>query len=487
MLMVYWNMSQAIKSSEITAGEFEDAPVVRTWALCLKFQVLTLILRPGYNVTKLHGSLRGTKDREHFKLKFDVKVNTSVPKHSLVTPRYLHDMGHHVNTKPSVIPFVPFTGLPSDVRLKPQLLTTKPPVNFMESHISKDMEEKILALHSQLQTGKITKLGFARKKIALLNQPQVLPVRKMLAYNNPGVGDHIGFLPWERNDLESENLKFSGRKLLDTFGESLLHVNRLYNREFGFEARRVPAHMAHLIDKNIMIEVQKRTWSDREIRTLLTQLHDLPLSFSTVTNFEMQIINCSHQLPKQLYEGVSVPPYERYIDSKMPVVTRELVVQCMDVAAQLTRKFGNRKKYKYEIVGEEDVLFKMLTSNLSHVIGSLDEVRRRPKKFICLNDNMDPSREKDNIIVRAVLQDFYESILPIPSNFELPQMYRNRFLHVSELRSWRQYRSVIHSVTLVCIIFLLAFTIALICQGEGRPWYRRLYKRMRNSSRTCRV
>jgi hypothetical protein len=60
-----------------------------------------------------------------------------------------------------------------------------------------------------------------------------------------------------------------------------------------------------------------RTWSDREIRTLLTQLHALPLSFSTVSNFETLIINCSHELPKHLYEDVSVPPYERYVDSKM--------------------------------------------------------------------------------------------------------------------------------------------------------------------------
>jgi hypothetical protein len=90
------------------------------------------------------------------------------------------------------------------------------------------------------------------------------------------------------------------------------------------------------------------------------------------------------------------------------------------------------------------------------------------RKFICLNDNLDPTREKDNSLVRAVLQDFYESILPIPSSFELPYVYRNRFLHVSELRAWRRYRAVIHSATLVCIILLAVLSLILICQGEVR-------------------
>jgi len=49
-----------------------------------------------------------------------------------------------------------------------------------------------------------------------------------------------------------------GRKLLDTFADSLLHVNRLYNKAFGFEARKVPAHSAHLIDKDVMFELQER-------------------------------------------------------------------------------------------------------------------------------------------------------------------------------------------------------------------------------------
>jgi UDP-N-acetylglucosamine-lysosomal-enzyme len=53
-----------------------------------------------------------------------------------------------------------------------------------------------------------------------------------------------------------ETSHYKGRQLLDTFGDSLRHVNRLYNKLFGYASRKVPAHMPHLVDKNIMAELQ---------------------------------------------------------------------------------------------------------------------------------------------------------------------------------------------------------------------------------------
>lgn len=55
------------------------------------------------------------------------------------------------------------------------------------------------------------------------------------------------------------------RLLLDTYGESLTRVNRLYNRRYGKpeynQIRRVPAHMPHMIDTKVVKEM-KREWSD---------------------------------------------------------------------------------------------------------------------------------------------------------------------------------------------------------------------------------
>ena len=98
------------------------------------------------------------------------------------------------------------------------------------------------------------------------------------------VGEHgdQGAFPWEKKDIqvkedaetEDDGLQlekpvgwrdnayvvegWQGRQLLDTFGNSLRHVNRLYNKAFGIAPRKVPGHMPHFIDKNIMFELQAR-------------------------------------------------------------------------------------------------------------------------------------------------------------------------------------------------------------------------------------
>ena len=56
------------------------------------------------------------------------------------------------------------------------------------------------------------------------------------------------------SDYQSPN--YRGRKTLDTFADSLIHVNRLYNQRFGFISRKVPGHIPHMIDIDIMNELQ---------------------------------------------------------------------------------------------------------------------------------------------------------------------------------------------------------------------------------------
>lgn len=72
----------------------------------------------------------------------------------------------------------------------------------------------------------------------------------------------------------------------------------------------------------------------------------------------------------------------------------------------------------------------------------LDEVRKDQRKFICLNDNMDHSKE-DTKLSQLLLQDFYESLFPLPSQFELPSNLRNRFLYVEDLNEWLETAPVV--------------------------------------------
>ncbi|XP_076548171.1 N-acetylglucosamine-1-phosphate transferase subunits alpha and beta isoform X1 [Osmia lignaria lignaria] len=312
------------------------------------------------------------------------------------------------------------------------------------------------------------------------------------------------------------------KRQLDTYAESLLYVNRIYNIAYGFERRKVPAHMPHLIDKWIVTDMQKKfehefkktsshkvrnsedmqfafsyfyfltsekrripieeifdkfdtdksgTWSDREIRTLLSRLYPLPLDYSLVVEFENTITNCSNHL--SITEISNPPPGERYLDSSLPIVSKELIANCEPISRKIEARFGEGKLYPHEIIkAGKNEIFEMLTSNVSLTVQLLDEIRRDPKKFICLNDDMDPLRRSENEIVRALLNDFYRSLYPLRSTFELPLQYRNLFAHRRELFEWRANRAKARNLLLCLIVLLLVTTLYHLFYHQIRRLFR---------------
>ncbi|XP_010711403.1 N-acetylglucosamine-1-phosphotransferase subunits alpha/beta-like isoform X3 [Meleagris gallopavo] len=141
-----------------------------------------------------------------------------------------------------------------------------------------------------------------------------------------------------------------------------------------------------------------------------------------------------------------------------PPVTKNLVTNCKPVTDRIRKAYKDKNKYRFEIMGEEEIAFKMIRTNVSHVVGQLDDIRKNPRKFVCLNDNIDHNH-KDAQTVKAVLRDFYESMFPIPSQFELPREYRNRFLHMHELQEWRAYRDKLKFWTHCVLVTLIVFTV----------------------------
>ncbi|XP_029419195.1 N-acetylglucosamine-1-phosphotransferase subunits alpha/beta [Nannospalax galili] len=304
--------------------------------------------------------------------------------------------------------------------------------------------------------------------------------------------------------------KHTGRQLKDTFADSLRYVNKILNSKFGFTSRKVPAHMPHMIDRIVMQELQDMfpeefdktsfhkvrhsedmqfafsyfyylmsavqplnisqvfdevdtdqsgVLSDREIRTLATRIHDLPLSLQDLTGLEHMLINCSKLLPANITQLNNIPAtQEAYYDPNLPPVTKSLVTNCKPVTDKIHKAYKDKNKYRFEIMGEEEIAFKMIRTNVSHVVGQLDDIRKNPRKFVCLNDNIDHNH-KDAQTVKAVLRDFYESMFPIPSQFELPREYRNRFLHMHELQEWRAYRDKLKFWTHCVLATLIIFTI----------------------------
>lgn len=64
------------------------------------------------------------------------------------------------------------------------------------------------------------------------------------------------YFKWISNFVSKESNRVVNRQLKDTFGGSLLYVNRLYNRRYGSAARKVPAHMPHMIDIDVITDLQ---------------------------------------------------------------------------------------------------------------------------------------------------------------------------------------------------------------------------------------
>ncbi|XP_050323601.1 N-acetylglucosamine-1-phosphotransferase subunits alpha/beta isoform X2 [Bactrocera neohumeralis] len=225
----------------------------------------------------------------------------------------------------------------------------------------------------------------------------------------------------------------------DIYSHSLIYTNMLLNRFYGFKARNVLAHVGFLLDRNIIYAMQQKfltevdvtlsnrfrstndlqfafiyysflmsetttltvgevfdefdtddshTWSDREVRTFLARMYPLPLDWSAVRFFEEVVSNCSRDLDMvshKIHNEYTTLVYERYEDSTVPTITRELVEQCRLLAEALETNFATRSKYKFNIIPKRAIHnnFMMLTSNITDVVDGFDKIRRNPRIIPC--------------------------------------------------------------------------------------------------------
>ncbi|KAH9372382.1 hypothetical protein HPB48_021256 [Haemaphysalis longicornis] len=159
------------------------------------------------------------------------------------------------------------------------------------------------------------------------------------------------------------------------------------------------------MSRSLSLLVTCRTWSDREIRTLVTHLFDLPVDLANTRQVEQLLAECAHN-----FTPTFVPPtpaYERYADSKLlrssfcnrsldrkspsflffldpshppkPTITKTAVSQCEPLLALLRKVSHSRPANRFETVKDEDYVFRMLNNNASRVLMQLDELRREPK------------------------------------------------------------------------------------------------------------
>lgn len=260
---------------------------------------------------------------------------------------------------------------------------------------------------------------------------------------------------------------------IDTFGESLKYVNRLYSKTFKPEVRSVPAHMPHFIRKDVIEELQARfprqfeetsahkLRSPRDMQYAFSYMYyiiDMPAEFNLTqvwaeyldtdasgdldeNEFWTLLVYLCGGTPMGAELNITLAEIANCTGKKVPTSPEDKLwplrlsdlARCNTVTERL-RVSMNRHKYRHEEFDSGPVGFIMVWNNDTTLQGKLDGIRFRRHKFICLNDNLNHTNP-DSVRVLKMLRDFYVSLYPTPSSFELPEGVTNEFLHVDEFRN----------------------------------------------------
>lgn len=245
----------------------------------------------------------------------------------------------------------------------------------------------------------------------------------------------------------------------DLVADAIRSVIKAFNGQFPFSKhlRRVPSHMPHMMNKQILIELKGLFPQEFQLNSAHRFRHprDLQVGFayfnylvnrhdilsSTLCGLRDQDIdmnrNCRVEEDnirtfESLLCGTSPPAgfddsIQRCLHNdseftnnlKLPTKTGNTtgfsitdVERCIDMPELRSRL----QKKGYILKMGTDVAFHMLGDDYQTTMDQLQSTRDRPSKFICLNDDMkSPSTE-----VRLALRQLLEHLWPVPSTLELP-------------------------------------------------------------------
>lgn len=377
--------------------------------------------------------------------------------------------------------------------------------------------------------------------IASKKNDELVLLNERAAYQEASVHQHP-ISKWETlvaQDSSDTPKPSTSRRLFDIFGDSLKFVDRLYNRAYGASARKVPAHMPHFINKHIMTELQSlwpqqydatsshrvRSSNDmqmafayfyhmvhyprefniddifaylldadsdgqldeNELRTLAAHVYGVPIDPAKFAD-----LNLTLRLPPQSSAsnatGSDSTTTSNTGDDNAPnnvisnvtgqPITLAALKQHPAVLELFQTAWRKLPKYRTSIQNTDEVAFVMIPSNNTQAKKSLDGIRSRRQRFICLNDNMNHSDPHSQIVVKT-LREFYMSLVPIASEFELsPEEFHPEGLYIDELMAIR-YTDYLKTNGLVLILLLL--TITIICIVVKRRQKKRRFRRDRTA------
>ncbi|XP_060586443.1 N-acetylglucosamine-1-phosphotransferase subunits alpha/beta-like [Ruditapes philippinarum] len=126
----------------------------------------------------------------------------------------------------------------------------------------------------------------------------------------------------------------------------------------------------------------------------------LASKFDAVMNASLQCLGTKY---KEISKGLEIP---KHLLTKCPAIT--------DITTQVK---NTTLKYKHRLLTLADSYFIMLSSFPRAQI-DLRNLKRSPRKFNAINDNIDHTKI-ESVFIKKALHEFFASLFPTPSQFEL--------------------------------------------------------------------
>ena len=229
----------------------------------------------------------------------------------------------------------------------------------------------------------------------------------------------------------------------DTYSNSMVYTSNFLNKRFGVRYdRRVPAHTPYFFHKTIlkdMLEIWKEAFENTCKHKLRTN-QDMLLTFA-YQNFVLEECD-KYYNASSLFDELDSNKDGRLNSSETEFICnqtnhffcsklkeKEMTMQQMEEIG-LMRSFldfkHSIKKYKSQKIQtvdtpqEENVenSFLMITDDVQLVAQQIKELKLKPKKFVCINDDRRYLPQVQQLISKCII-DFYLLNFPNKSSFEL--------------------------------------------------------------------
>ncbi|KDO19754.1 hypothetical protein SPRG_15088 [Saprolegnia parasitica CBS 223.65] len=299
---------------------------------------------------------------------------------------------------------------------------------------------------------------------------------------------------------------------LDPFGDSLKHVNALFDAAFGKapQPRRVPSHMPYFIQKRLLAElkahwpVQFNTTSahrfrhPKDMQFSFAYMHYVanrrllhpPKSASELFSSHIDINQNGHLDAYEERNLIGLFPTFSHamllallddcrraanVSSALPL--RLIAVHCPGLERRLSQVNAAMLPPTHRRMSEEQVTFLMLGRSMTDYV-QLYRARSRRTKFVCVNDDI----TSPSPVLRAMLRDFFELRWSTPSPMERPADVATQQHTVSEKRRFQPTNQLHQEV--VDSTFVWPYELVVVGVAIGSVYYGIASMRWQNRSYT---